>query len=140
MSDKPPEKRYFNSKAILFRKEDPLGGEPEKGKTGEDAETKYRRTFEIVGVVASVVALTSYIPITVDVFQRPSRYIVETTFLVYGIYIAANLLWLTYGIGHKSIAIIITSLVVITISLTILIYIIVFAYDNILKFATASHN
>lgn len=93
-------------------------------------DAKDHNTFEIVGVFASLVALASYVPITIDVFTHTDRYLLHISYAIYGLYIGANTLWLLYGIGHRSWAVIITSIIVISISIVLLIQISLFARRN----------
>lgn len=87
--------------------------------------TKMDMTYQIIGVLASIVSLSSYIPITIDVFNNPTKYLVTASYWLYSMYITSNTLWLIYGIGHKAIPVIISSCIVIFISLMILIFLIV---------------
>lgn len=81
--------------------------------------------YQIIGVLASIVSLSSYIPITIDVFNNPTKYLVTASYWLYSMYITSNVLWLIYGLGHRAIPVIISSCIVIFISLVILIFLII---------------
>lgn len=84
---------------------------------------KTYKVYETIGIIANIISLSSYIPITIDVFTQPNQYLVSITYVIYGLYIGSNIFYLLYGIGHQSWSLIITSLITISISAILLIQI-----------------
>lgn len=95
-----------------------------------------KEKLEIIAIFATVLSLSGYIPVAVDLYLNPSADIKIITYIVYALGISSLSLWIAFGVGVKSKRIYISSSVALTVIIFILLSLII--YSNIIRQSSTS--
>lgn len=84
------------------------------------------KSLERLGLVAATLSTIAFVPQVWDVWSKRPAPATAISLPMYVIFNAATVLWIVYGIGAKSRPVWIANVIVLTLSLSILIYKIIY--------------
>lgn len=103
-------------------------------------ERTQRIIFQCLSIIASLATFIAYVPVASSAFIHPENFDKRNVYFIYGIEIFTNLIWITYAIGTKSIALLVTSILILLVSTAILIQVVFLHktyssdYETMIKF------
>lgn len=85
---------------------------------------KYLTKWEIVGLIASAGSVVAWIPQLIDLIKVPSK-AQDASISLYAIAAGANILWVVYAIGIKSLSVGLCSALIVVFTLISMIYVLI---------------